>query len=132
MTCHVNKERKVLLKVSSVTICSGQALPQRTEENREKFESIFSVSDWIEPLAFRRRIRNNNLMKELFNGFIRLERLQITDHYRFCTAYLSHNHITNHGSRAVDWFYFNFPERACLMCLVEVRVLHSKIIPNLK
>lgn len=47
MICHVNKERKVLLKVSSVTMCSGQALPQRTEENREKFESIVPVSDWI-------------------------------------------------------------------------------------
>ena len=48
MVRHVNKERKVLLKVSSVTMCSDQLLPQRTEENREKSEPIVPVSDWIE------------------------------------------------------------------------------------
>jgi len=47
MVCHVNKERKVLLKVPSITMCSGQVLPQITEENGEKYESIFPDSDWI-------------------------------------------------------------------------------------
>jgi len=47
MVCHVNKERKVLLKVSSITMCSGQVLTKRTEEIREKSEANVPVSDWI-------------------------------------------------------------------------------------
>jgi len=69
MVCNVNRERKVLLKVSSITMYSGQVLPQRTEENGEKSESIVPVSDWIGKTRVTKVNQEQQLRESTFQKF---------------------------------------------------------------
>ena len=66
-----------------------------------------------EKLASRKWIRNSNYVKALFKNFVRVPKDYTSQINTDCAPHIYL--IMLHCSRAVDWFYFNFPERGNLI-----------------